>query len=337
MKKTNLFLAITIMAIVAIAVAVVSCKKEKQEPTTNNTEQSVQSVENMDEYLISFKKKLLSAQKGEEAITLEQAERDLGNLLNFDFGDANYPTDEYRYDTIHLKLAVSNNQIDLSQLANTYSEAVNTILEIYQDIDLPEKSVYAVVCQFNENERKDDDTEDLEIVLITRGLNSISYSPHDTLDWRPKNYAGTCDGQFINVKGGPEAMVSWLSRVYDPIACENGARLYYTNIGVWETDGYKHYDSDNECFMIYTSFDPDQNGICIPHEEMEYYFSNILNLYYQDVLTNHRFIFIKIRWTDYIHCYIPIYNQVVYECFTWHVKITHGKPNCTDANPIIYE
>lgn len=111
MKKSNSILAIVAMAIVATAVAFVSCKKEKQEQTSNNTEQSVQCSDNMDEYLISFKKKLLSAQKGDETISLEQAQRDLGNLLNFDFGDANYPTNLYHVDTIHAKLTVIQGQL----------------------------------------------------------------------------------------------------------------------------------------------------------------------------------------------------------------------------------
>ena len=332
MKKHYLFLA-TLLVVAAVSVAVVSCKKEKQEPSSsNNTERAVQSADNMDEYLISFKKKLLSAQKGEEYISLEQAQRDLGNLLNFDFGDANYPTDVYQYDTINLKLAISDDQVDLSQLANTYNEAVASILNIYQGIDLPEKSVYAISCQFLENEIRNDDTENVEIVLITRGLNN-TYMPHDTLDWRPKNRAGTCDGQFINQKGGPEVMASWLVNTYEPTECLNGGRLYYTDQGYWYTFGYQHYDTVNDCFMIYTSFDPNQNDCCISHEEMEYYYSNILYLFHQQVPINHRFTFISIKHVNLINCYIPIYNEMR-ECFCWYVKIGHGKPNCTDTNPI---
>ena len=108
MKKFNSIIAIIALAIVATAVAVVSCKKEMQEQAMNNEKQGGLCYDNMDEYLMSFKKKLLSAQKGEETISLEQAQRDLGNLLNFDFGDANYPTDVYHVDTIHSKLTLIN-------------------------------------------------------------------------------------------------------------------------------------------------------------------------------------------------------------------------------------
>lgn len=99
MKKRNLTFAIFAMAVATIVLAAfVSCKKDS-EPKTSESKTSEMSASdsNMDEYLISFKKKLLSAQKAEETISLEQAQRDLGNLLNFDFGDANFVTDEIKY------------------------------------------------------------------------------------------------------------------------------------------------------------------------------------------------------------------------------------------------
>jgi flagellar basal body-associated protein FliL len=54
--KTKSFFIATLLVVAAVAAVVVSCKKEKQEPSSNNTEQTVQSADNMDEYLISFKK-----------------------------------------------------------------------------------------------------------------------------------------------------------------------------------------------------------------------------------------------------------------------------------------
>lgn len=213
MKKSKTLIAIIAMVIVATTVAVVSCKKEKQEQAMNNEKQVALCYDNMDEYLMSFKKKLLSAQKGEETISLEQAQRDLGNLLNFDFGDANHPTNVYHFDSIRVKLTVNQNEVELSQLAITYNEAYNSILETYHSIDLPEKSIYAISCTFNELETKDGETEDVEFVVVTRGFIEDPIMPsnnHDTLDWRPKNNAGTCDGQFINVYGAPEIIRSWI-------------------------------------------------------------------------------------------------------------------------------
>ena len=122
------FVAIIVMLVVAFAsVAVVSCKKESQTVSVNS-EPTVQVADNMDDYLMAFKKKLLSAEKGGETISLEQAERDLGNLLNFDFGDANYATDVYQFDTICLKLATANGEVELSQLAEIYNDVFEAIV-----------------------------------------------------------------------------------------------------------------------------------------------------------------------------------------------------------------
>ena len=73
--KKSFFYAICVMVLATI-VAVVSCKKDKQDETTEKCEQCAQATDNMDEYLISFKKKLLSAEKGGETMSIEQALND---------------------------------------------------------------------------------------------------------------------------------------------------------------------------------------------------------------------------------------------------------------------
>ena len=180
MKKSSRLLFAAMIIVALAATLFVGCKKEKDEKTTENAELSTLTNDNMDEYLMAFKKKLLSAEKGGETISLEQAERDLGNLLNFDFGDANYATDVFKYDTLHLTINVSNGEVDLSQLAATYNEVFDDILNIYSSVNLPEKSVYAICCDFLETESKNGDEREAEIVVITRG-NLSSYIPvHDT-------------------------------------------------------------------------------------------------------------------------------------------------------------
>lgn len=148
MKKKIIFIA-TFMVIVATAVAVVSCKKERHDQNANGSEQTVQTADNMDEYLMAFKKKLLSAEKGGETISLEQAERDLGNLLNFDFGDANFVTDKIRYDTFYIPVELEGSFVDMAQLANTYNMAFANILGTYNQVGFPEKSVLFITCSIN--------------------------------------------------------------------------------------------------------------------------------------------------------------------------------------------
>lgn len=329
MKKRNLFITIA-MVIVAATVAFVSCKKEKQEQKLNNVEQSAQSSDNMDEYLISFKKKLLSAQKGDETISLEQAQRDLGNLLNFDFGDANYPTNMYHVDTIHVKLTVTQKQVDLSQLAITYNEAFNSILETYHGIDLPEKSISSISCTFNELETKEAGTEDAEIVVVTRGLGGdpVPANNHDTLDWRPKNYAGTCDGQYVGIYGAPEIITMWLYQGQGTPNCPE-ERMYLTDVAWWDTTGYQTFDPATGQYLIYTSFEPNQDSVCISHEEMEYYYHNIRSIFYQQPFVGYYMDYIAIN-TYHSHIYTPGQGPGIW-CYNWHVRINHGKVNCTEV------
>lgn len=329
MKKT-FFYAICVMVLATI-VAVVSCKKEKNDQLLNNTEQAGVSADNMDEYLISFKKKLLSAEKGGETISLEQAERDLGNLLNFDFGDANYATDVYQFDTICLKLSTTNDEVELSQLALTYGSAIEEILEVYREVDLPEKSVCAISCVFNKTESKDGDTMDVEIVLITRGfINGFGFF-YEPLDWKPQNHAGTCDGQHYGY-GAPEVIEKWIRDAQIHMACQNGGRIYYTDCGHWTTSGYKNYDPESGCFLIYTSMDPCHNTDCVTHDEMVYYANNILSLWNNYGYSSREIFFVKI---DY--CYVPhgyVGNQLFQFFYTWRVTLEYRKPNCTDTEPI---
>lgn len=326
-------ISIAILAVVAaafVSAIVVSCKKEKQEQVTSNLEQGVQSSENIDEYLISFKKRMLSATKGGESISLEQAQRDFGNLLNFDFGDANYETNMYQYDTIKIKVSIAQNQIELSQLALAYNEAVKSIIETYHENNMPEKSIYCILCNFNEMQSKDGDNDGLEIVVVTRGYDNSAtpVNNHDSFDWRPRNYAGTCDGQNIGT-GAPEIITQWIYQSREAIACSNGVRIYFTDVDHWDTYGYLHYDSVAGRFRIYTSFNTDQNSICIPHDEMEYYYSQILSLYHQQPFGNHYIQYVVINHEYKYNTYIPALGEVR-AFYTWSIRIRHGKPNCTD-------
>ena len=290
MKNRNLFIA-TLLVTAAVSVAVVSCKKEKQEASSsNNTEQAVQSADNMDEYLISFKKKLLSAQKGDETISLEQAQLDLGNLLNFDFGDANYPFDVLRYDTLYVKLALGNEgHVDLSQLATTYKDVVAKVLKTYHNANLPEKSVYHVLCSFNKEAKGEQ--ADGQIVLITRGLvnPTLKTSFDETDNWRIDSLRGRCDGTGV----GNDHM-TMLTQVYynthGMIECNEG-RAYFTNPrhAYFEARDFQEFSpagpSYNLSYRLWCGYKSWLPYYCAGYMEMNYYLNNL-----HDILENWVFL-----------------------------------------------
>ena len=342
MKKHLLIVAAIVIA-AATAITVVSCKKDKTEesnPSSENVAKNIitpenENTDNMDEYLLSFKEKLQNATKDGETISLEQAQRDLGNLLNFDFGDANYATDTLLFDTLHIKLLHSEGMVELSQLAETYYNAFNQILASYRALNLPEKSVYSILCKHDDAWNNKNANDDISIIVTYRGFtgnNSIPMSGHDTLSWHPRRIDYSCDDPSI-FGGGALIMQNWLNNSQLPMACLNGGRIYYTEEGDWFKKGYDTYDPITEQYKVFTVFTNRIDTVCISHDDMEYYYHNILNYYYQEKPAGHSMEFV------HVDCFcIPIsqpnpdYHPG--DCWYWRIWIRHGKINCTNTEPI---
>ena len=328
MKKHNLLIA-TLLVVAAVSVSVVSCKKEKQDQVLNCDVTSVQPADNMNEYLKAFKQRLLSVEKGEETITLEQAQRDLGNLLNFDFGDANYPSNVFHRDTIHIKLIVSEGMVDLSQLAITYKNACEQIADAYEQVNLPEKSVYTIACII-QNEG------DVELLLTTRGFELPSRSMQfvnpnkssiDTNDcWTVFFRRGRCDGTDMG-----HDHVSILELVYHNnnislMQCANGT-LYYTDVtqstfkatqypetgGIYNL-GYRLWVGDYMEFHYGT----------VDYQEMIYYYNNLCDILSNEMasLNDNDFRITNISSTI-------IRDENDYSRFHFMCKYEFGKPHCT--------
>lgn len=274
------FLFATLLMVAAIMVAVVSCKKETQnnEKTENNTVFASAEIVDMDEYLISFKEKLLSAQKGEEFISLKQASCDLGNLLNFDFDDAGRPISVLQVDTIYAKLILLNGQVDLSQLAVTYKDVVDQIKQVYNQSTLPDKSIFSVYCAIHQN-AKDGETGDVKLVLTTRGGIPVPLKTSmDSTDcWFVGNLQGHCDNTNV---GDDHSTI--LCKVYNNskpvLSCEG--RIYYTNIGLDQLDAMDYPEADptinyNMGYKLWVGIDEEVEQGTVSPEEMAYYFDNL--------------------------------------------------------------
>ena len=315
--KKSFFYAICVMVLATI-VAVVSCKKEKQDETTEKCEQCAQATDNMDEYLISFKKKLLSAEKGGETMSIEQA-------LN----DMNHVSDEYVFDTIRTSLSVSAGQVELSHLASVYNDAYGQVNSLFQQVDLPEKSVYAVLYNFDDSAKSND--ENLEIVVITRGYRGTN--PEDNYkDWRPTNKGGTCYGNAINMWGGPEHVAHWLNNSLLPYGCDNG-RVYFTNHGGSYVDGYNPdlFDPASPCnYKLYVSWETDQSQVCLYDSELRYYYNQARTLWFEydgflpTPPSGHVPLYYRINHKPY-----AIISQVPRLPYMWQLIVDHAKLNCT--------
>ena len=334
--KNRFFFITTLLVVAAVSVAVVSCKKEKHETSSsNNTEQAVQSADNMDDYLMAFKKKLLSAEKGGETISLEQAERDLGNLLNFDFGDANFVTDEIRYDTLYVPVALEGSLIDMAQLANTYNTAFASILDTYNHVDFPEKSVLFITCSINQD-TKNDGVADVRFVLATRGLTHyVPMAPifDETDNWRVWEKLGKCDGTCVG-----DDHTTILKKAYNRnrllLECHNG-RLYYTDVDTTrffhatefpETNPDNYY---NRHYRLWSGLGSEVNDYCVEYPEMRYYYNNLCQIMANEAWhpIGHVTIAIKECTLDY---YVSVDPDLLYSFLCIYET---GKPNCTNFGP----
>lgn len=331
MKRFNSIIAILGLAIVAIAVAFVSCKKEKQEQKSYNVEQSVQNSDNMDEYLMSFKKRLLSAQKGEETIGLEQAQRDLGNLLNFDFGDIYHVTNAFHSDTLHLELALSQGQVELSQLAKVYTLAYEQIEEAFNLVELPNKTVYTVYCVFNQ-QVKNDDLVDVELVVTTRGFNETNNQrdlPNLYDCWSVYHGRGNCDGLYIGYDH-----VSVLQSVYflnmPHYGCPNGT-VYFTDISLTEiyANNYPETGSQtyNHGYRLWFGNQWEYENGYVDVDEMVYYYHNLCDIIDDeiDALNDDDF---KVATISCAIHNVPFTSNL----YQFVIKLQYGKINCNHNN-----
>jgi hypothetical protein len=337
MKKTFIFAAILLA--VATTITIVSCKKDKQEEkvTKNVNLTENEQEKNMDDYLLSFKNKLQNATKNGDAISFEQAERDLGNLLNFDFGDANYATNEIRYDTLHASFLMTDKNVYLYQLNFAYQSLFEQIVKTYQQIDLPEKSVYSIICSFDK--KRSDDMVDVTAVLGTRSYTETSQI---YLDWRAGNQAGTCDNILIGCYGAPEQVVAMLRANLGTYACEDGERVYFTNEGVAYKEATENDMIDynaprgRKLFYEYSS-NPNANleQTCVPYDEIVYYYNQARYLkqtlgstFHPNPIPSNHVV------TDY---WIYFVQSLPYNGISawWKIHIWHAKLNCTNSSPVI--
>lgn len=328
MKKTNVVYAIIALAIMTTITIVVSCKKEKQEPTTNHTDETTQSFENMDVYLKAFKDELLLAKNGEKIISLEQAQQDLGNILNYDFGDANHATNLFRNDTINIPIELINGKVDLFQLAAVYKSAQKKVISVYNNIDFPEKSVLSILCRIIQNDR-DENTGDVQIILTTRGLDPftiIQVGIDSTDNWRVAFGDGKCDGSHIG-EDHATRLEDLATYNHGSYACDG--RVYYTYVteNLFTSDEFPRTNPNepyyNEGYRLWYDTYGNQTAFhCVNYQELYYYYTNFMSIINNELSLPEDYRVISFECE--VGCYVSINHPYMLFCF-----YKYGKPNCT--------
>lgn len=146
MKKT-----ITILSLIAAlsAIVIVSCKKDdnKQIEEPQTREAAVQQFtipEDIDGYLTSFKKDLLTAGNSNNSMGVEEAAWHLAALANYDFGHFNALHTNILMDTLYSHVKISNGQLAFRDLADAYADIHETIDKYFQKLDVVNKQIHFV-------------------------------------------------------------------------------------------------------------------------------------------------------------------------------------------------
>ena len=143
MKKFIILASLALAA--AITVIFVSCQKENNNLTLkeNNNERAVfefPKVEDMNAYLKEYKQKITQT-KGDETVSLAEAEWHLSSLANYDFGYANVEYGDFRFDTLYTSVTVTGGEVRLSDLGTAYSELSASIATYFEGLDLENKHI----------------------------------------------------------------------------------------------------------------------------------------------------------------------------------------------------
>ena len=284
----------------ALAVAIFfACTKEKETKISHNNMRKavVLKEDDMSAYLKQFKEKMQSATRGDESLSLEDAQWHLEAVLNYTYGEAGYQTTEIQCDTFYYELPTDGNEVTLARLNEAFITLSKDVENAYADCNLPEKSILAIQTVFG-NESKDDDIV-VRTILNIRGFVTIPMW-FDSTDYWNEGYhdygdgyieAGGKCGPYVGEhpeSGAPFELTRKLNLRIPDYGCFQGSG-YFTDIEHIVLSRHEHYyypydnfvyDENSPCHykIYYRNEDPHEPwasnpGGCICPEDMNYYLS----------------------------------------------------------------
>lgn len=152
-KHTTLLAAIVLMGLTIFA----SCKKdnETKAPEANNIQSASithpEQIDDMNAYLEQFKQQLMGDSKGDEMMTVEDANWFLTNLSNYDFGNVVEQFDDIMFNDIYTDVNISNGLVSLADLNDAYKQIFNEIRSYYRNLDLQDKDFRFIKCEIQED------------------------------------------------------------------------------------------------------------------------------------------------------------------------------------------
>lgn len=148
MKSLIKTLACISMAITVLTVAFVSCKKEtestlRQKVFTIQQPFNIQQMQDPKSYFMDFKKKM-SESKENEVISIENAAWHLACLANLDFCNVNVKYNNYQFDTIRIKVNITDSSMLMCDFRTAYEQMCTEIRQFTKGFNYYEQNLYYI-------------------------------------------------------------------------------------------------------------------------------------------------------------------------------------------------
>lgn len=234
--RKNFKIVATVATLLIAAAGVITfeaCNKKNE--VVNNIENknivTISHTNDMDGYLLDLRKRMKTATKDGEIMSLSDAEWALTALENFGLCDGSKRSTDMIVDTIYTKVITNEGNISLYELNLVYENSKRQIIEKFNSLDGNDKNIYLIKSTID-NSSKNGNAEIRTIISMSNGGSmpkTMRFGPTDY--WYDFNEKGKC-GDYTGQYEGRDATLEMNSKVLANIpqyGFDNG-RVYFTNI-----------------------------------------------------------------------------------------------------------
>lgn len=281
-KKSRIVAALAILLIAAAGVITFEACNKKNEVVNNTKNKNIVTIssnDDMDGYLLDLRKRMKSATKDGEAMSLSDAEWALTALENFGLCDGSKRSTDMIVDTVFTKIMINDGNISLYELNLAYENSKRQIINKFNSLDGNDKNIYFIKSTIDDSSKNG--TAEIRTIISMRNggsmPNPMRFGPTDYwYDFNEKGKCGPYEGQCV----GRDATIEMNSKVLTNLpqyGCEHG-RVYFTDIDYHGITSWDYYgscpDSPYEGCCLY--FNDYNYNRCLSPSDLNWYLDKIL-------------------------------------------------------------
>lgn len=341
MVKKSKIVAIVATLVIAAAGVITFEACNKKNDVVNNTENSnivtIAQTNDMDGYLIDLRKRMKTATKYGETMSLSDAEWALTALENFGLCDGSKRSTDMIVDTVFTKVMINDGNISLYELNLAYENNRQQIINKFNFLNGNDKNIYLIKSTIDDSSKNG--TAEIRTIISMRNGGSMPDPMRfgSTDYWYDFDLRGKCgpyEGQCVGRDATTE-MISKVSTNIGEYACPNNGRIYYTNVNevllsyndIPYLFGEECEDSPYPPECLYANWTYFLR--CLSPDELNWYLDKILEyIHYFEEQYNQPIVSFDIDETCWvgIHEYPANYTT---ETEFWLLYLTCANVNCT--------